>query len=329
MISYPKIEPALHRRAVLWLTAGTAAWGLSFPVQKMLTMLQQAAVPAAGTLFLTSWIICLRSLMAAGVLLLWKPKLLSGMTREEVRQGLLLGLIGGMGLMFQADGLAHTNASTSAFLTQAYCVILPLWHCFSRRIPPGWKLVFCTALVLWGISLLSGFNWTTLHMGRGELETLCSALAFTVQIILLERPRYQHNRPWPVTALMFLGFGVWALPVALHQAPELSHLWQVIATPAAWLHLTVLALACTVFAYGIMNVWQPKVSATEAGLIYCIEPVCAAVYALFLPGILSVWTGVFYPNEILTSTLITGGLLITAANVLLQMKGKVKLTNSP
>ena len=324
MTAYPSTEPALHRKAVLWLMAGTAAWGLSFPVQKMLTMLQQELVPAAGTWFLTSWIICLRSLMAAAVLLLWKPRLLRGMTREEVRQGLLLGLIGGLGLVLQADGLAHTNASTSAFLTQAYCVILPMWHCFSRRIAPEGRLVFCTGLVLWGISILSGFNWRTLHMGRGEWETLGAAAAFTIQIILLERPRYRENRAMPVTLLMFLGFAAWSAPVAVMAAPQIGDLWRVVASPAAVAHLGVLALACTVFAYAIMNLWQPKVSATEAGLIYCIEPVCAAVYALFLPGILSRWTGVSYPNEILTSTLISGGLLITAANVLLQIKGTPK-----
>ncbi|MDB6071947.1 MAG: protein of unknown function transrane [Verrucomicrobiales bacterium] len=329
MISYPKIEPALHRRAVLWLTAGTAAWGLSFPVQKMLTMLQQELVPAAGTWFLTSWIICLRSLIAACVLLLWKPKLLRGMTRNEVRQGLLLGLIGGMGLMLQADGLAYTTASTSAFLTQAYCVILPLWHCFSRRTMPGWRIILCTGLVLWGISILSGFNWQTLHMGRGEWETMGAALTFTFQIILLERPRYSENRAMPVTALMFMGFAVWSAPVALGAAPEFMDLWRVVATPAAVAHLALLALACTVFAYGVMNVWQPKVSATEAGLIYCIEPVCAAVYALFLPGLLSGWTGVSYPNEVLTSTLVTGGLLITAANILLQAKWKPRPVAAP
>ena len=322
MTAYPSTEPALHRKAVLWLMAGTAAWGLSFPVQKMLTMLQQELVPAAGTWFLTSWIICLRSLLAAAVLWLWKPQLLRGMTREEVRQGLLLGMIGGLGLMLQADGLAYTNASTSAFLTQAYCVVLPLWHCFSRRIAPGWKLVVCTALVLWGISILSGFNWGTLHLGRGEWETLGAAAAFTFQIILLERPRYQANRAMPVTLLMFLGFAAWSAPVAVLAAPQLGDLWRVVATPAAAAHLGVLALACTVFAYGIMNLWQPRVSANEAGLIYCIEPVCAAVYALFLPGILSAWTGVSYANETLTYTLVTGGLLITAANIVLQVNSK-------
>ena len=322
MTAYPSTDPALHRRAVLWLTAGTAAWGLSFPVQKMLTMLQQELVPEAGTWFLTSWIICLRSLMAAVVLLLWKPQLLRGMTRKEVQQGLLLGLMGGLGLVLQADGLAHTTASTSAFLTQAYCVILPLWHCFSRRTAPGWRILVCTGLVLWGVSILSGFDWVTLRMGRGEWETLAAAMIFTIQIILLERPAYRENRAMPVTLLMFFGFSAWSAPVAVLAAPQLADLWRVVATPAAMAHLSMLALVCTVFSYSVMNLWQPKVSATEAGLIYCIEPVCAALYALFLPGILSGWTGVAYPDEILTTTLITGGLLITAANVLLQIRWK-------
>ncbi len=320
MSLYPVIEPAVHRRAVFWLIAATAAWGLSFPVQKMLTLVQQELVPAAGTWFLTSWIICLRSLMAAVVLLCWKPGLLRGMTREECRQGLLLGMIGGLGLMLQADGLAYTEASTSAFITQAYCVTLPVWHCLSRRQAPTWQLIASTVMVLWGISILSGFDWRTLHIGRGELETLAAAGAFTFQIILLERPRYQKNRPMPVTLLMFVGFAAWSAPVAVSNAPQLADLWQVLAAPSVLGLLTVLALACTVFAYGIMNLWQPKVTATEAGLIYCIEPVCAAFYALFLPGLFSLWTQVSYANEALTPVLISGGLLITLANVLLQLK---------
>lgn len=157
-------------------------------------------------------------------------------------------------------------------------------------------------------------------MGRGEWETLGAAFAFTFQIILLERPKYRSNRALPVTVLMFLGFALWSAPVAMVAAPQWGDLAKVVATPPTLALLAVLTLACTVFAYGIMNWWQPKVSATEAGLIYCIEPVCAAAYALVLPGLLSRWIGVEYANESLTSTLVTGGILITAANFMLQLR---------
>jgi len=60
--------------------------------------------------------------------------------------------------------------------------------------------------------------------------------------------------------------------------------------------------------------------ATEAGLIYCAEPVFASVFALFLPAWLAALSGGFYPNETATARLLIGGGLITAANICLQLR---------
>jgi hypothetical protein len=68
-----------------------------------------------------------------------------------------------------------------------------------------------------------------------------------------------------------------------------------------------------------MNRWQPFVSATQAGLIYCAEPVFVSVLVLFLPHGLSRFAGVEYPNEAVTWTLLAGGGLITLANVVLTL----------
>jgi drug/metabolite transporter (DMT)-like permease len=65
-----------------------------------------------------------------------------------------------------------------------------------------------------------------------------------------------------------------------------------------------------------MNRWQRWLSATEAGLIYCIEPVIAAILSGFLPGWISCYAGINYPNEALRWTLLLGGLLIVSATVL-------------
>lgn len=66
--------------------------------------------------------------------------------------------------------------------------------------------------------------------------------------------------------------------------------------------------------------WQPKIPATEAGLIYCVEPVFTAVLVLFLPAWFSAWGGFDYANERVTWHLLAGGGLITAANVLILLK---------
>ena len=71
-----------------------------------------------------------------------------------------------------------------------------------------------------------------------------------------------------------------------------------------------------------MNIWQPRVPATEAGLIYTTEPVFTAIYVLFLPAALSSLIGHTYQNETLTQSLLVGGSLIIAANVLMQWKRK-------
>ena len=46
-----------------------------------------------------------------------------------------------------------------------------------------------------------------------------------------------------------------------------------------------------------MNTWQPKITATEAGLIYCVEPIFGSGMALFLPALFSAWAAIDYPNE--------------------------------
>jgi hypothetical protein len=45
---------------------------------------------------------------------------------------------------------------------------------------------------------------------------------------------------------------------------------------------------------------------------------------VFLPAIFSVWAGIAYANEAATWTLLVGGGLITAANVLIQLKPPAK-----
>ena len=69
-----------------------------------------------------------------------------------------------------------------------------------------------------------------------------------------------------------------------------------------------------------MNIWQPRVSATEAGLIYTIEPLFTAIFVLFLPVMLGEFIGATYKNETISLAMITGGTLILGANLIMQWK---------
>lgn len=307
----------MHARAIQLLILATLLWGLSFPVTKALALTQQQLLGGSNTWFLASLLNVFRFGLAAAVLLLFAAPTLRRFTRLEVSQGLGLGLFGGVGILLQVDGLAHTAASTSAFLTQGTCLFIPLYlACRQRRWPAGRVFLSC-ALVLVGGAILAGVDWRYLRLGRGELETIAAAAFFAGQIIWLGRPEFAHNSVNHFSLVMFAVTALLCLPVALVTTAQPHHWPRAWESPAALAFLAILILPCTFGAYLLMNHWQRRVTPTQAGLIYCFEPVFASAFALYLPEIFSRWAGVQYANERVTASLLIGGALIMVANVLM------------
>lgn len=307
-----------HRRALIALIAATALWGVSFPLIKSLMHEQAVLVPGAGTWFFSAWVLAARFALGALMIIpfVWKPGIRAG----EWKQGMVLACWGGFGMWAQADGLAHTTASTSAFFTQGYCIFLPLWLGLRQRRWPTPRVWLATLMVVVGGGWIAGVTPGNLQLGRGEWETLLAALLFTFQILALEDPKYAANRALPVTLVMFIGTALIFLPVGYIAAPDAAAMITAGASWAVVMQVAVLAAFSTVGAYILMIRFQRGVTATEAGLIYCCEPVFTAVFVLFLPGWLAHWTGNPYANEAWSPAFIGGGLMITAANIVMQGK---------
>jgi len=310
----------LHRQAVGMLVAATVCWALSFPVMKALALAQHQLVVQDGSWFFTSLGIAYRfggAGLATLAVLCWRREC---PTRLEFEQGLKIATFGTAGILFQMDGLAYIDASTSAFLTQGYCLFIPLWVAMTNRRWPGMKIFISTILVLAGVAMLAGVNFHAWKFGRGEWETLLASLLFTGQILLLERPRFAANRPLHFSTVMFLAIALYSAPVVWLTAPDAATCLRAYSSASAIGFLVLLIIVSTLGGYLLMNQWQKHVSATEAGLIYCAEPLFASCLCLFLPGLFGAWTGINYSNENLTERLLVGGGLITAANLWLQSK---------
>lgn len=316
MPSYP------HRKtAAKILVLCCVFWAFSFPFTKTLHSLGNQAVPGVSSVFLSAWAVVIRFGMGALILFIVTARRLAGITTLEVQQGLGLGFFGGVGMFFQLDGLAYTHASTSAFFTQAYCVLIPLWVAASRRKwPPVPVWIACTLAVV-GASILADLSPHNLRIGRGEWETLAGSVFFSGQILLLDHPRYAANDVGRFSLVMFLSMVGVCLPVAWVSAAQPSDFLRVYSAPASAILLLLLTLGCTVLTYLLMNRWQREIPATEAGLLYCSEPVFTSILCLFLPGWLSSISGIAYLDETLTGHLLLGGLLIVTANVLIQLRG--------
>jgi drug/metabolite transporter (DMT)-like permease len=314
-----------RRKAVFMLLLANLFWGLSFPVIKAITLIHAKLLPDAGPWFSTLYTVAPRFVLATFVMALALRGRIFETTRLELRQGITMGLFTACGMLLQNDGLQFTAASTSAFLTQLYAILIPLWLAIRARHNPGTLVWTCCIMVLTGVAILGHFNPFAAHtgeagpsFGRGEWETLLSSLFFMGQILWLERKEYAASRPERLTFVIFateaVVFGVLTVAVmpnaAALAAPFSSGAW-------IGLHL-MLTFLSTIAAFFLMNAWQPKITATEAGLIYCVEPIFGSAMALFLPAWFSAWAGLSYQNEHLTLSLLIGGGLITFANLLIQ-----------
>lgn len=303
-------------RAAIWrLTLTTAAWGLSFPAAKAVMLAQGAIMPGRPEWFHAAFILMNRMLLSTIVMALLFRGRMGGLTKKESVQGLHLGLFGGLGMLLQTDAQNYIAASTSAFFTQFTSVFVPIFVALQCRRFPSWAVVLAAGLVVAGCAVLSGVELGSIHLGRGEWETILSAILFTGQIVTLERPAFAGNDMRRTATVMFgVKAALFAPLVFMGGGADVLHAYT--SGPVMAITL-ILAVFCTTYAYSTMVRWQPHVTSTQAGLIYATEPVFATLWALFLPGWFSALAGISYSNEHLTNQFYIGAVLILAANVVI------------
>ena len=304
------------RRARTLLISATLFWGLTFPLMRGFQLAQRDHAPDVSPPVMASADIALRFGLAALVLLPFCGRGLLNIQRREWMQAIGLAFLAGTGLYLQTLGLVWTDASVAAFLTQLYTLIVPLIVALRDRRLPGQRVFFACALVLAGAAILSPNLLKHFALGPGELLILLSTGFFAAQIVWVERPVFAENRSLLVTMLMFALMAVMFTAGYVGQGGNLPTMGRLFEPAPVWQMLLVPLFPCTIFTFTIMNAWQRWVSASEAGIIYCIEPVIAAILCGFFPGWISRFAAIDYPNEPLGWNLLVGGSLIVGATVL-------------
>lgn len=156
----------------LWGTA--FIWGTSFVILK-------EALDSIGTM----WVLALRFIIAAALLLLAAGKRLKTLGRDGLRGGVLLGVCLAAAYIFQTYGLKYTTPGKNAFLTATYCVLVPfmVWAFFKRR--PNAANIIAAFMCVFGIGLVSLSGTSPFNIG--DALTLVCGIFYALQIILTER----------------------------------------------------------------------------------------------------------------------------------------------
>jgi len=253
-----------RRRAELLLLAAAAVWGVSFVVVK------EALSAASPLLFLA-----LRFTIATAALTPF-VQLRGGFSRAELRAGLILTLLLASGFATQAYGLQYTTPARSAFIVAMSSVLAPFIAMVLLKHRTGWLVVLALLLAGAGIYFLTSPDAGGLN--RGDLWTLITAAVFGGHIVAVS----EFSRQFDAQRLVWLqlpGTAIGSLLAAL----LLEHLrfeWS----PGLIAALLFLAIMSTVVALVWQFSAQREMSSARASLIFCFEPVFAAITSRFFWG---------------------------------------------
>jgi len=261
------VKSRTHLRSLLLLLMTTLIWGTTFPLLKdIVTTLPPALL--IGVRFLIA---------ALAVLPCWALPNLPPLNLALLRDGGLLGLVAFAAFLSQVMGLESVSANRAAFITSLNVVIVPLL---------GWLLgrgislkIFAAALLAFsGIAVMSGQSGA---LGWGDLWVLGCALSYAVYILLTEAVTARHVSlqltivQLVTIALLGLGWIVWTVPFA-----QIATVIQDQLQPH-WLALVYLGIIATALPTWSQTVAQRHLSATEAAILYSLEPVFAAIFSFW------------------------------------------------
>jgi len=199
-----------------------------------------------------------------------------GITRSEWMGGAIAGVCGAGGFLFQAIGLEHTSAGSSAFLTFAGTSFAAVfaWVLIGQR--PSGILLAGIALALAGSALLTLREG--LAAGPGELWTLLGALCFALQIVAYSRWAPAADplalaavQCATLTLVMLPWWGSAALAARSLEGPTL-------------LRLGYLVVAGSVIAPLLQVIAQRDLPAGRVGLLFTLEPLFALAFAVSVGG---------------------------------------------
>lgn len=276
-------------KAELSLLAVTVVWGASFPI--MSTALKYIQPYS---------LIALRYFIAALLLGIIINKKIMTADKKTIEAGILIGISLFLGCTLQVMGLKFTTPSKSGFITGLNVVFVPLFLAVIYKKLPDVKTILGVILSVAGLGIMS-INGST-FINKGDLMTLFSAVAFAIQIILVDRLVKQDMNVLVLSFIQFFTVGVLSvMPAAVFENFNIEiNLFSVSA-------IIFLSVFCTIIAYYVQNKMQPLTNPVHAAVIFLAEPVFAALFSLLI-------------GDKLTGKTFIGCLLILAGMVIINIK---------
>ena len=282
--------------AVFFLVLITAIWGWSFVIVK-----------ESVSLYPVFSFLALRFFLGAAILSLFIGRSFARFDGKLLAAGVVLGLFLFGGYAFQTTGLLYTTPAHSGFITGLFVVFTPLFESFTLKKRPPWIIVGSLLLSTTGLVVLS-YEPDLKGMNYGDFLSLMCAIIYSFHLILIDRLSKRYNT-LHLAFLQVLTVSLLSFASALVTGCRLAPI------PGTSLNGVLLtALFATALSYYVQTTYQKVTSATEAALIFTLEPVFAGMFAYFMWG--EKFSGRIYAG----GAMILTGMLISQARSLMPAK---------
>ncbi|CAM7081948.1 Permease of the drug/metabolite transporter (DMT) superfamily [Enterobacter asburiae] len=275
MSNYSILAP----RSRLWiidlgLLAVALSWGASYS-------LMQLIIHAGVTVPL---FLMLRFALAVPFMFVGTRVRLSSISRGEVINGIVFGVLLYAILTFETFGVKHTSAANAGFLIALSVVLVPFFERFIGKRKQSKFIYFTCFMSLAGGGMLSFTANGSIEFNQGDILILSAALIRGFQIFMFGRQTagkdYSLINITLIELLVVAALGLVTIvltePTALQYIPEISF--------STWGLILFLSLLATAFAF-LMQLYAAKItSPTRVGLILSLEPAFAALFAITIMG---------------------------------------------
>lgn len=278
-------------------------WGMGFVTVKI-------GLNAGMNTFYLMWLRFLGSFVLLSILFRKKIKKVS---KDDLKAGVILGIIQYFGYVFQTYGAAHTTVGKNAFFTAINVIIVPYIFWILNKKRPDIFSFSASIICLIGVGIMSlDGNLSFTHLNKGDVMTIISAFFFALQVAYTG---YFGRKVHPMN-LVLLQMLIGGLLFAGTQFAT-SGLREVIPLHGETLMAIIYAVVFSTAIPMLLQIYcQRLTTATRASILMSTESMFAPIFAFFVLG------------EIMTLRVALGAIFILFSVVVSETKlGMVKETD--
>ena len=258
-------EKARRLGAYFLLLVTTFFWGTTFVIVKQ-------AVEQVGVFLFLSQRFSLAFLILLVICLISRRPF----KKEYLKGGIIIGTLLFGSFAFQTMALLYTTASNTAFLTGLNVVLVPIAGAILLKQAVNRSVKLGVILAAAGLYLLcTNGGWS---FNIGDILAMACAACIALHLIFTGRFARESDVYW-LTTIQIGVVALFSTLVAKFGGNEILVWHQEIL----WA-LIICVLFATIFAFLVQTSMQRFTSPTHTALIFCMEPVFAALYAYWAIG---------------------------------------------